>query len=137
MRTRLTAAVASVAACAVIAPATLSAAPAPGGTPQYGAGGPVGTVFTAWGAPSWSAVVRGGRLTVKSKPFGTFSTRVKRKAYSKGADFTGKRGRVKVVFGTRAGTCKDRTGTTFGLRATLKVGKRTVKGCAVPGVVRR
>lgn len=125
-------------------PATTSASPAPTSTattPSTSApattksSGEPGTAFTAYGQNvAWRAVVENGVLTTEGPVAGERTVKVERSAWAKGVEFTGRDGRTEVSLTIRTGSCADPAGDT-GMVATLSVGDRQLKGCAVEGAV--
>lgn len=95
-----------------------------------------GTAFTAYGN-TWRAVVDRGVLRVEgnSKALRGINgpIKVKRSAFAKGVEFTGRSKGRTIALVVRAGQCKDTAGQNTGQRATLTIGKQRLTGCAVPG----
>ena len=126
-------------------PATTSASPvptSPATTPSTSSApattkstGERGTAFTAYGQNvAWRAVVENGTLTTEGPVAGERTVKVERSAWAKGVEFTGRDGRTEVSLTIRTGSCADPAGDT-GMVATLSVGDRQLKGCAVEGAV--
>lgn len=100
---------------------TVAAKPAPG------------TAFTAYGT-SFRATVSKGVLRVEGKGIRTQRIAVKRSAFAKGVEFTAKKRGVNAALVIRGGKCVDTAGHNTGQRATLTIGTKVFRGCAVNGV---
>lgn len=96
-----------------------------------------GTAFTAYGGQRvpWRAVVSRGVLRVEGKGIRSQKIRVTRSAFAKGVEFTSKQRGVNAALVIRGGRCIDTAGKNTGQRATLTLGKRVFRGCAVSGAV--
>lgn len=93
-----------------------------------------GTAFTAYGS-NWRVVVNKGRMTTEGRGVGQRTMRVKRSAFAKGVEFTGRHKRTPFTLVIRSGRCIDTAGHNTGMVSRLYVGKRTYRGCAVAGAV--
>ncbi len=93
-----------------------------------------GTAFTAYGK-NWRAVVNKGRMTTEGRGVGERTMRVKRSAFAKGVEFTGRHKRTTFTLVIRSGRCRDTAGHRTGMVAKLFVGKRAYRGCAVPEAI--
>lgn len=101
---------------------TVAAKPAPG------------TAFTAYGK-TWRATVSKGVLRVHGKNIRTQRIAVNRSAFAKGVEFTAKKRSLNAALVIRGGRCVDTAGKNTGQRATLTLGKKVFRGCAVSGVM--
>lgn len=93
------------------------------------------TAFTAYGGKRvpWRATVSKAVLRVEGKGIRTQQIAIKRSAFAKGVEFTATKRGVNAALVIRGGRCIDTTGKNTGQRATLTLGKRVFRGCAVNG----
>lgn len=116
--------------------ATAAPATAPAATAVAAKDAP-GTAFTAYGGSRtpWRATVSKGILRVEGPGLRTQRIAVDRSAFAKGVEFTSAKRGVNASLVVRGGKCVDTAGKNTGQRATLTLGKRVLRGCAVNGVL--
>ena len=90
--------------------------------------------FTAFGS-TWRAVVENGKLFLEGPVLNATSISVERLAYAKGVEFFGHDGNKEVNLNIRGVPCQDSSGNKSEFTASLVYGKKTMKGCAVAGVI--
>ncbi|WP_054617996.1 hypothetical protein [Neisseria sp. 83E34] len=93
------------------------------------------TAFRGDAENGWRAVVRGGRMeleTVRPREYHR-SIPVRRSAYAKGVELTGKTRFGEVVLNINGKRCRDAGGRLNEFTATLHYRGKTTKGCAVRG----
>ena len=120
---------ASAVAAPASAPTTNTAASAEANTEDT-----VITAFTAFGGnnSAWRAVVDKDQLSIEGAELKTATITVERSAYAKGVEFFGEDQGQKIGLNIRSQPC-TLDGHENEFTATLDVGDKTFKGCAVAG----
>ncbi|MDO4694093.1 MAG: hypothetical protein Q4A62_05645 [Eikenella sp.] len=93
------------------------------------------TAFSGDGDNGWRAVIRGSRMeleTIRHKEYYR-NLKVRRSAYAKGVEFTGKTRYGQVTLDINNKRCRDRNGRTNEFTATLHYRGKVTRGCAVRG----
>ncbi|MFD1244357.1 hypothetical protein [Paralysiella testudinis] len=93
------------------------------------------TAFTAFGdnSSAWRAVVDHDQLSIEGAKLKSATITVERSAYAKGVEFFGEDQGQKIGLNIRSQPC-TLDGHENEFTATLDVGNKTFKGCAVSGV---
>lgn len=94
------------------------------------------TAFSGDGDNGWRAVIRNNRMeleTIKGKEYYR-RIPVKRLAYAKGVEFSGKTRFGEVTLNINGQRCRDHNGRMNEFTAKLYYRGKVVKGCAVRGV---
>ena len=93
------------------------------------------TAFSGDGENGWRAVIRNNRMeleTIKGKEYYR-RIPVKRSAYAKGMEFSGKTRFGEVTLNINGQRCRDHNGRMNEFTAKLYYRGKVVKGCAVRG----
>ena len=92
------------------------------------------TAFTAFGGnnSAWRAVVNNDQLSIEGTELKAATITVERSAYAKGVEFSGEDQGRKIGLNIRSEPC-TLDGHENEFTATLDVGDKTFKGCAVAG----
>ena len=122
------------AASAVAAPASAPAADTAAASAEANTEDTVITAFTAFGGnnSAWRAVVDKDQLSIEGAELKTATITVERSAYAKGVEFFGEDQGQKIGLNIRSQPC-TLDGHENEFTATLDVGDKTFKGCAVAG----
>ena len=122
------------AASAVAAPASAPAADTSAASAEANTEDTVITAFTAFGGnnSAWRAVVDKDQLSIEGAELKTATITVERSAYAKGVEFFGEDQGQKIGLNIRSQPC-TLDGHENEFTATLDVGDKTFKGCAVAG----
>ena len=122
------------AASAVAAPASAPAADTAAASAEANTEDTVITAFTAFGGnnSAWRAVVDKDQLSNEGAELKTATITVERSAYAKGVEFFGEDQGQKIGLNIRSQPC-TLDGHENEFTATLDVGDKTFKGCAVAG----
>lgn len=93
--------------------------------------------FTAFGDKGWHAIIRNQTMSPKTSPNGHYPRlRVKRSAYAKGVEFSGRTTHGETVLNIRNVRCRNQ-GKNYEFTATLYHRGKVFKGCAVRGAYGR
>ena len=122
------------AASTVAAPASAPAADTAAASAEANTEDTVITAFTAFGGnnSAWRAVVDKDQLSIEGAELKTATITVERSAYAKGVEFFGEDQGQKIGLNIRSQPC-TLDGHENEFTATLDVGNKTFKGCAVAG----
>ena len=122
------------AASTVAAPASAPAADTAAASAEANTEDTVITAFTAFGGnnSAWRAVVDKDQLSIEGAELKTATITVERSAYAKGVEFFGEDQGQKIGLNIRSQPC-TLDGHENEFTATLDVGDKTFKGCAVAG----
>ena len=122
------------AASAVAAPASAPAADTAAASAEANTEDTVITAFTAFGGnnSAWRAVVDKDQLSIEGAELKTATITVERSAYAKGVEFFGEDQGQTIGLNIRSQPC-TLDGHENEFTATLDVGDKTFKGCAVAG----
>ena len=93
------------------------------------------TAFSGDGENGWRAVIRNNRMELETIKGNEYHRRipVKRLAYAKGVEFTGKTRFGEVTLNINSQRCRDHNGRMSEFTAKLYYRGKVVKGCAVRG----
>ena len=122
------------AASAVAAPASAPTTNTAAASAEANTEDTVITAFTAFGGnnSAWRAVVDKDQLSIEGAELKTATITVERSAYAKGVEFFGEDQGQKIGLNIRSQPC-TLDGHENEFTATLDVGDKTFKGCAVAG----